>query len=88
MTLEELEMRLEPGEALFLEPRETFDAAIVGIAERVDGLYVIAYDVERVVQALMEAHNWDEDEAREWYEFNTAGAYAGPGTPVFITRLN
>jgi hypothetical protein len=37
-----------------------------------------------MVEALMDAHGWDEDEAREWYEFNTAGTYGGRGTPVFI----
>lgn len=84
MTLDELENELEGSDALFLEPRATFDRAIVGVAERVDGLCVLAYDSERVIQALVDENGWDEDEAREWYEFNTAGAYVGPGTPVFL----
>lgn len=84
MTLDELEMQLEGSEALFLEPRAVFDVAVIGIAERVDGLCVVAYDSARVLQALMDQNGWDEDEAREWYDFNTAGAYVGPGTPVFL----
>lgn len=88
MTLEDLENALDGGDALFLEPRSMFDKAIIGIAERADGMAVVAYDAERVVQALMEGHEWDEDEAREWYHFNTAGAWVGPGTPVFIDLID
>jgi hypothetical protein len=84
VTLDELELQLEGSAAYFLEPREVFDSAILGIAERVDGLHVIAYDSERVLQALMDANDWDVDEARDWFEFNTAGGYVGPGTPLFI----
>jgi hypothetical protein len=87
VTLDELEAQLEDSGALFLVPRDVFDVAIIGLTERVDGLHVIAYDSERVVQALMDANDWDADEARDWYEFNTAGAYAGPGSPVFIQLL-
>lgn len=87
MTLDEMEMQLEGSEAMFLEPREVFDAAIVGVAQRVDGLQVVAYDSERAVQALMRAHRMGEDDAREWFEFNTTGAYVGPGTPVFVQLL-
>ena len=27
-----------------------------------------------------------EDEANEWLQFNTLGAYVGPTTPVFLYR--
>lgn len=84
MTLDQLECELEDSDALFLEPRSTFDAAILGIGERSDGLYVVAYDSARVIRALMDQHEWDEDEAIEWFEFNTAGSFMGPGTPVFL----
>jgi hypothetical protein len=87
MTLDEMEDGLEGGEALFLEPRSMLDEAIIGLAERADGMMVVAYDTEKVVQALMKGNDWDEEEAREWYSFNTAGAYVGPGTPVFINLL-
>jgi hypothetical protein len=69
---------------MFLEPREVFDSAIIGLARWIDGLPVVAYDSERVVRALMEKHGLNEDEAREWYEFNTTGANVASGTPVFV----
>jgi hypothetical protein len=84
VTLDELEALLEGSEVMFLEPREVFDSAIIGLAHRVDGLHVIAYDSERIVRALMDKHGLNESDARDWYEFNTAGAYVGTGTPVFI----
>jgi len=81
--LEHLESVLEGTEALFLEPRSTFDRAIVGIASRIN-LMVVAYDRELVIKAMMDDNGMDRDEAVEFYEFNTAGAWLGEGTPVFI----
>jgi hypothetical protein len=84
VTLDRLEALVAGSRALFLEPRTVFDVAIMGIAEQADGLLTVAYDSERVVLALMNQDGWDEDTAREWYEFNIAVAFVGPGTPVFI----
>lgn len=85
--LDLLEEQLTDEQALFLEPRAVFDAAIIGIAERAGGLRVVAYDSDQCIAALMDAHGWDFDDAIEWFEFNTKGAYVGDGTPVFIDRL-
>ena len=83
--LDHLEEVLEDSEAMFLEPRATFDRAIVGIASRINML-VVAYDRALCIECLM-GDGMDEGEAEEFFEFNTAGAWVGPGTPVFITRL-
>lgn len=77
MKLDELEDLLEGGQALFLEPRDIFDVAIIGIAERVDGLCVVAYDSERVVQALMARYGWEESKARDWYNFKHQACMQG-----------
>lgn len=87
MTLDVLEDYLDDSAALFMEPRAVFDGCIVGLAERADGLRCVAYDSERVVQALMNDNGWDRDDAVEWFQSNTLNAYAGPGTPIFIARL-
>lgn len=73
--------------ALYLEPRAVFDAAIIGMAERAGGLCVVAYDSDACIAALMDADGMDFDEAVEFFEFNTKGAYLGDGTPIFIDRL-
>ena len=72
-------------EAIFLEPA-TFDEAIVGIAERFGMEPVVCYDRTRVIDIL--AREMAREEAEEFFEFNTIGAWVGDATPVFIdTRV-
>lgn len=73
-------------DALFLDPPETYDGCIVGIADRAGGMSTIAYDRERCIEALVTA-GMDREEAEEFFEFNTIGAWVGERTPVFITTL-
>lgn len=81
-----LEDLLEDSGALFLEPRATFDRAIVGLVER-PNLSVVCYDRHLVIQALVDESGMDIDEATEYYEFNIAAAWVGEGTPVFLERV-
>lgn len=72
-------------EVLFLDP-PTFDDAILGVATRADGMIVVAYDRSRCIDVL--ARDMPREEAEEFFEFNTAGAWVGEGTPVFVdTRV-
>jgi len=68
-------------EALFLEPSD-FDEAIIGIAERAGGMVVLAYDRSRVIDII--SRDMPREEAEEFFEFNTIGAWVGESTPVFI----
>ena len=68
--------------AMLLDP-EAFDDAIIGIARRADGMMVVAYDRQRCIEVLLQ-DGMDHGEAEEFFEFNTAGAWVGDGTPVFI----
>ena len=70
------------AEMLLLEPA-TYDEAIVGVAERADGLMCVAYDRQRCIEILMQ-DDMTRDEAEEFFEFNVLGAYMGEGTPVFV----
>lgn len=72
------------GPLLFLDP-ESFDKAIIGTGHRCGQPELVAYDVEKCIKVLME-DGMDEDEAREFFDFNTAGAWVGPQTPIFIYR--
>lgn len=69
------------GEALFMEPSD-FDEAIIGVAERAGGMNVVAYDRTLVIDIL--ARSMPREEAEEYFEFNTIGAWMGELTPVFI----
>jgi hypothetical protein len=70
------------ADARLLEPA-IYDDAILGIAERAGGLCVVAYDRQRCIEINM-AMGMDRDEAEEYFEANTACAWVGDGTPVFI----
>jgi len=58
------------------------EAALVGHAV-VDGRALALYSAAKVCAILRERDGMDEDEAQEFFEFNIAGAYIGPNTPVF-----
>ena len=66
---------------IFLEPR-IFDEAILGIAERFGMAPVVAYDRSRVIDIY--ARDMPREDAEEFFEFNTVGAWLGGLTPVFI----
>jgi hypothetical protein len=79
-------------EALFLEPREHFDKALVGAVAspddhwpRVESMNVAAYDTYCCIDAIQEWLGCSSEEAAEWFDYNTSGAWLGEGTPTFIT---
>ena len=61
-----------------------FDEAIMGVAERINLGPVAAYNVEKVLEILIERDGMDYAEALEYFEFNIKGAWMGDFTPVFI----
>ena len=69
-------------ELLLLEPAY-FDNAILGIAER-PGLNAVLYSSELCVRLLAEHEGMTLEEAGEFFDFNTRGAYMGPTSPLFI----
>ena len=72
---------------LYLSERE-FDAAIVGVADRIGMSAVVVYDTTKIIDILCERDGMDRDEAAEYYEFNIAGAYVGDRTPMFIALID
>ena len=60
-----------------------FDYAILGITE-VAGGWRVCYDTGRVLELLVLEHGMDEEGAIEYFDFNIAGAYVGPLTPIFV----
>lgn len=64
-----------------------FDEAFIGITRRMSEPTVAVYDYDKCIAVLMERDGMGEDEARESFEFNTAGDWFGPGTPAFMERV-
>jgi len=63
-----------------------FEDAILGIVERVGQPAIVIYDREKCIEILM-ADGTDREEAEEYFEFNTSGAWVGNATPGFLVRI-
>jgi hypothetical protein len=61
-----------------------FDSCIMGIANRFGMEPVVAYDYDKCI-ALLSRDGMTEEEAIEFFEFNTLGAWVGEGTPIFVS---
>ena len=88
---ENLNMReyLEPMfEGLLYLSEPEFDAAIVGVADRIGMETVVVYDTSKVIDILCERDGMDREQATEFYEYNIIGAYVGERTPMFITLID
>ena len=81
-----LALALEEG--MLLEPREQFDAALVGYIERFGGVECPVYDRAKVIEILAEQFGGSVEGAWEWYGYNTLGAWVGEGTPAFLVSMD
>ena len=64
-----------------------FEKAFLGILRRCGQSIPIAiYDYSRCMDILMERDGMQEDEAVEWIEHNSIGAWVGEGTPAMLFR--
>lgn len=59
------------------------DHAIVGLLVKPNGGAAVAYSTREVIAGLV-ADGMSENDATEHFWFNIAGAYVGPGTPIFV----
>jgi hypothetical protein len=62
-----------------------FDEALLGI-DAVD--YIAVYDAEKCIDILMKTSDMTREEAEEFFEYNTLGAYVGEYTPRFVRVFN
>jgi hypothetical protein len=70
-------------EALFADG---FDEAIIGVAAQFHNPPLVVYDLDVVRRVLM-AEGISAEQAEEYISFNITGAWAGPGTPLFLSSL-
>jgi len=83
-TSEEVKLLLEEEnpEALLLDG---FENALIGVARRCGQPVLAVYDQDIIIQTLIE-QGMDAEDAVEFYEFNVAGAWVGPMTPIILVR--
>jgi hypothetical protein len=70
---------------MLLEP-SYFDKAIVGVVQRANQVQAICYDADKCIKLLVKYEKMSEDDAVEYFEYNTQGAFVGEHTPVFLYR--
>ena len=63
-----------------------FDQCIVGVADGFGSAPRVVYDRDRLLGQLV-TDGMTFDEAVEYFEFNIIGAFMGPYTPLFLTRI-
>lgn len=65
-----------------LEPRETYDQAIVGLMNDPE---IVCYDAAMVINLTADLHEMSVEEAHEFFDFNIniAGS-KGEGLPVYV----
>ena len=71
-------------EVMRLEPASFYDKHIVGVGYRFTYGPVLAYTLRGILKAHVEQDDMTYEQAREYFECNTLGAWVGEGTPMFI----
>tara|TARA_R110002020_G_scaffold55309_1_gene153516 strand:+ start:2779 stop:3054 length:276 start_codon:yes stop_codon:yes gene_type:complete len=62
---------------------DSFDRAIIGVCNGFDSGRV-AYSVEKMIDIFIADNQCSYEEAVEYLEFNTFGAWVGDNTPIYI----
>jgi len=62
-----------------------YEDALVGYVESFGSPPVALYNRDKCIQILMNRDAMEEEEAIEFFEFNTLGAGMGANTPAFAT---
>jgi len=57
------------------------DDAFIGTTMR-ESEEVLVYSVSKILEILEQSMS--SEDAREYYEYNIAGAYVGPETPMYV----
>ena len=62
-----------------------YEDALIGICRRKGMNPVALYDQQKCIEILMQ-DGMSEDDAVEWFEYNTIDAWVGENTPCFLDR--
>jgi len=65
-----------------------YEDAFIGMAERCGQPSLAVYDVDKCIEILMQRDGMAYEEAVEFFDFNTLGAWAGEATPLFLSRCH
>jgi hypothetical protein len=63
------------------------EKAILGYTVNRHHPHVVVYDAAKCVRAIARQLGTSPDDADEFLEFNTYGAFVGPNGPLFVRRV-
>jgi len=63
-----------------------FDDAILGIGSRCGQPDLLVYDVDTIINILMDRDGMDYEDARDFFSYNIEGAWVGEGTPIWLQQ--
>ena len=78
---EQLMQELEDNDCLLADGNES---ALIGITEGANPVAV--YDTQLCIKCLMDEDDMSEEDAVDFFFFNTVQAYVGEKTPIYIKR--
>ena len=62
-----------------------YEKAFIGTTISAFGRKPVAlYDSDKCIMILINDNDWNEEEAIEWFNFNTIGSWVGEDTPIFV----
>jgi len=82
MDRDQIEERLADADAYLADG---YEEAFIGIVNMFDRGPVALYDREKCIDILMERDGMTWNEAEDFFQYNTLGAWMGEGTPAFAT---
>lgn len=74
----------DPDREVILYSNPSYEGALVGVTT--DDRAVYSFD--KMVESLMAEDNISEEEALEFIDYNTLGAYIDPKQPIVIFDIN
>ena len=63
-----------------------YEGAVVGIGRQFNKELVV-YDEAKCLEILVKRDGMSPEEAREFFEYNTAGSWVGEETPMFLEKM-
>ena len=78
---EQLMQELEDNDCLLADG---YESALIGITEGANSVAV--YDTQLCIKCLMDEDDMSEEDAVDFFFFNTVQAYVGEKTPIYIKR--
>ena len=84
MTIDELQETVDDGEP-YLQP-DGFEDCLLGVLVGIAAPDTLVYDKTKILDKLMQ-QQMTHEEAEKYFDFNIAGAYVGPKTPVYLETV-